>query len=95
MEPEDLVDDITPEEAQQAKDALSAYFAKHNRMRLDDKPVRPVCRLVGSPEDENGRLMIDFLAFELVYSCDAWPQKVSITWDDFEGADFMDEPMVR
>ena len=94
MTPGDLIDDITPEEASRARDALTAHFSKFNAILIDDKRVKPLCVRVETPEDARGRMLIDYLAFRLVYPCEGWPRKVSIVWDDFEGANFMDEQTI-
>ena len=46
------------------------------------------------PEDIDGRTMIDYLSFRIVYPADGWPKKVRFVWDDFEGASFMDESTI-
>ncbi len=99
MMPEELVDDITPEESQRARDALTAYFGKHNALLIDDQRVVPICERIETPEDARGRMLIDYLAFRLVYPHSSpqkggWPRKVSIIWEDFEMAKFMDEPTI-
>jgi hypothetical protein len=90
----DLVDFITTEEHAIALEALNRYFGRHNGVFINDKRVQPRARRVSTPEDAEGREMIDYLAFELSYPCDGWPSKVQIVWEDFEAANFQNEPLV-
>jgi len=90
----DLVDFITKEEEQLAKEALERYFARHNTVKIEDRLVAPIALSVSTPEDADGREMIGFLAFRLLYRCEGWPKKVQILWEDFEAANFQNEPVI-
>lgn len=90
----DLVDAITDEEQKLAKDAIQRYFARHNAVTIDGARVAPIAISVGTPEDADGREMIGFLAFRLLYRCEGWPKKVRIAWEDFEAANFQGEPVI-
>jgi len=94
LPPEDLIDDITEDERRAAEGALTDYFARHNLVRIDGERVAPLARGVGVPEDDQGREMIGFVAFRLVYRCDGWPQRLQIEWEDFEAANFQGEPVI-
>ncbi|MHC4938760.1 MAG: hypothetical protein ACYTHK_07315 [Planctomycetota bacterium] len=90
----DLVDFITKEEHAIALEALDRYFARYNRVYIDGEAVAPKALAVSTPEDAEGREMIDYLAFRLAYRCEGWPRKVQIAWEDFEAASFQNEPIV-
>jgi hypothetical protein len=90
----DLVDFITTEEHAIALEALNRYFGRHNGVFINGERVQPRARRVSTPEDAEGREMIDYLAFELSYPCEGWPSKVRIVWEDFEAANFQNEPLV-
>jgi len=94
MPPEDLVDFITPEEAKLARATIGRYFAKNNRVTIDGRRGEPVCLRIEAPESAEGRTMIDYLSFRIAYPTDGWPQKVTFVWDDFEGANFMEEQTI-
>ena len=94
MPPEDLVDSITPEEDKLARAAIVKHFAKFNRITIVGKLGEPVCLHIEAPESLEGRTMIDYLSFRIAYPTDGWPQKVKFHWDDFEGANFQDEPTI-
>jgi hypothetical protein len=94
ISPEDLLDEITKDEAQRACAAIGTYFSKHNPVSLDGVRAPAICKSIETPEDAEGRKMIEFLTFRILYRCDGWPDKVSFVWEDFEGADFMDEQTI-
>ena len=91
----DLVDFITTEENMLACDALTEYFGRHNKIFIDGVQSKPIAQRVTTPEDADGREMIDFLAFHLLYRFDGdWPRKVQFIWEDFEAANFMGETLI-
>ncbi len=88
---------VGPErDAAEAHDVLEARFRERNLVEVDGKRVAPRLQGLRIPKSELGTAMVEYLEMTFAYPTPGGgkPKRVSVVWDDFEGAMWQGELIV-